>query len=250
MSPEELFLAHLGLIERLVDWHSRRCHFRREEAEDFASTVKLKLIEDDYRVFRQYQGKSKIETYLTVVVQRLLLDYQNHLWGKRRPSAAAARMGPLAQALERLLREGHSLDESHEILRGSFGGEVSRDELERIAAQLPPYVPRRIVGEEQLAVVPAAGGSPEQRIREQERAASYERARAALDRAIAQLPVEDRLIVKLYGEGLKISEIASVMSCEAKPLYARMKKIWNALRQAMEKEGVHADDIRDVLGAE
>ena len=250
MSPEELFLAHLALMERLVDWHSRRCHFRREEAEDFASTVKLKLIEDNYRVFRQFQGKSKIETYLTVVVQRLLLDYLNHRWGKRRSSTVAAQLGPLAKAFERLRREGHSLDEAYEMLRGSFGDEVSRDELERIAAQLPPYVPRRIVGEEQLAVVPAAGGSPEQRIREQERAATSKRARAALKRAVAQLPDEDRLIVELLSKGAKVPEIAAGLRCEAKPLYARRKKILNTLREAMEREGVHADDIRDILGGE
>jgi RNA polymerase sigma factor (sigma-70 family) len=250
MSPEELFLAHLGWIERLVDSLSRRCRFRREEAEDFASTVKLKLIEDDYRVFRQYQGKSKIETYLTVVVQHLLLDYQNHLWGKRRSSAAAAQMGPLAQALERLLREGYSLDEAHQILRGSFGDDVSRDELERIAAKLPPYVPRRIVGEEQLAVVPAVDGSPEQRIRKQERAAIYDQAVAALNRAIAQLPDEDRMIVRLRSQSVKVPVIAAGLRCDAKPLYGRTTKILNGLRQVMESEGVTGDHIRVLLGGE
>ena len=88
------------------------------------------------------------------------------------------------------------------------------------------------------------------RIREQERAATSKRARAALKRAVAQLPDEDRLIVELLSKGAKVPEIAAGLRCEAKPLYARRKKILNTLREAMEREGVHADDIRDILGGE
>jgi RNA polymerase sigma factor (sigma-70 family) len=247
MTPEELFLAHLSLIERLVEWHSRRCHFRREEAEDFASLVKLKLIDDNYRVLRQFQNRSKFETYLTVVVQRFLLDHLNHLWGKRRPSTEASRMGEPGEALEQLLREGRSFDEAVEILPARLGREISRAEIEAIADRLPPpRAARRMEGEEQLAGLPAQDGSPEEHLRQKERAEILGRARAVMKRAIAQLPQEDRAIAKMIGE-CKTVEIARALNMEAKPLYARVARILKTLREAMEKEGVDGDVIRELL---
>src|SRR4029453_14108130 len=45
----------------------------------------LRLVEDDYDVLRRFQARSSLPTYVTVVIQRLFLDYRNRLWGKWRP---------------------------------------------------------------------------------------------------------------------------------------------------------------------
>ena len=52
MSPEQIFLAELPRIERVIGATCRRHRLRAEEAEEFASTVRLKLIADDYAVLR------------------------------------------------------------------------------------------------------------------------------------------------------------------------------------------------------
>lgn len=77
-SPDQTFLAHLGYIERVAAHACRRRGFSREEAEEFVSVVKCKLIENDYAVIRKFQGKSSFRTYLTVVVQWLFLNHLNH----------------------------------------------------------------------------------------------------------------------------------------------------------------------------
>ncbi len=121
-TPEELFRENLPLIEQIIGHCCRRAHFTPQEAKDFGGHVRLKLFEDVCRVFREFRGRSSIKTYLTVTINRLLLDYQNHIWGKWRPSAEAERLGRVAIRMERLLvRDELSFDEVCKILRGEGG---------------------------------------------------------------------------------------------------------------------------------
>src|SRR5215470_20195503 len=94
MSREQLFLSELALIERVIAWVSARRCLWGADAEDFASTVKLRLIENDYEVLGRFEGRSSLKTYLTAVVTRMYLDYQVQRFGKWRPSAEARRLGP------------------------------------------------------------------------------------------------------------------------------------------------------------
>ena len=78
MDAEQLFLAHLPLIEEVATKTCRRRHLRPEDAEDFLSLVRMKFFTDDYQVLRRFQGRSSFPTYVTTVVQHLFLDYCNH----------------------------------------------------------------------------------------------------------------------------------------------------------------------------
>jgi RNA polymerase sigma factor (sigma-70 family) len=242
MHAEQVFLAHLDFIERSLARQARRYRLPRDEAEDFASWAKLKLIADGYKVFRTYKGESILETYLTVVMQRLALDYLDRLWGKWRPSAEAKRRGALAVRIERLQRDGHSPAEIRAALRT---GSVC--ELEEITTRLPSRVRRRLEGEEQLSVLQAPDASPEQLLEERERTASYSRVLAALNQALARLSPEERAFARLRGR-LSIAEIARLTGMEEKPFYRQMGKILRTLRRAMQDGGVRGEDIRDVLG--
>ena len=51
-NPERVFLEHLPLIERSVTFVVRRYHASPAETDDFASHVRLKLVEDDYALLR------------------------------------------------------------------------------------------------------------------------------------------------------------------------------------------------------
>ena len=87
--PQHLFLDHLPLVERVVAFTCRRHHVGEADAEEFASVVKVKLLEDDYAVFRKFQGQSRLSTYLTIVVQRMFFDWLRAKKGRPRPSAEA-----------------------------------------------------------------------------------------------------------------------------------------------------------------
>ena len=91
MDAERVFLDNLALIDRIVAATCRRNRMTAEETEDFGSSLKLKLIANDYEVLRAFEGRCSLGGYLTAVVQRAFIDHRNHLWGRWRPSAEARR---------------------------------------------------------------------------------------------------------------------------------------------------------------
>jgi DNA-directed RNA polymerase specialized sigma24 family protein len=116
-SFEQLFRDNLELIEKVIAYACRRSHMRPEETEDFRAAVLLKLMDDDYAVFRKFQGNSSLKTYLTTVILRFLQDHQTRMWGRWRPCAEAERQGPLAKLLDRLTdRDGYGFDEACQTL--------------------------------------------------------------------------------------------------------------------------------------
>jgi RNA polymerase sigma factor (sigma-70 family) len=246
-TPAEMFHENLPLIEQIIGHCCRRAHFSPQEAEDFGGWVKLKLIEDDYRVFREFRGRSSIKTYLTVTIKRLLLDYQNHIWGKWRPSAEAERLGRVAMRMERLLvRDDLSFDEVCKILRGE-GVEMTVLELADLRAKLPPRSLRRFVSEERLQAEITREPRPDERLEGKERAGFRRRVFALLLQALKILTSEEQVLVRMRTE-LKVSEIARLRGMEQKPLYKRLEKIYEKLRKELERHGIRRGDIQDLLG--
>lgn len=249
LTPEQLFLGHLKLIEEVIAHCCRRSHFKREETEDFGSHVKLKLIEDDYAVLREYQGKSSLKTYLSVVIRHLLLDYRDHLWGKYRPSAEAERLGPVAMRLECLLgREKYTLDQACQILRMNEKVEMSEAELRSLAAKLPPKSSRHVVGEESLAAEPDRGPRPDERAEANEREGMKRRVYMTLQGCLAALPKEDRLLVQMRME-YSVAQIARIRKVDQKPLYRRLEKIYKELRKCLGRHGIRRQDLEEILGS-
>ena len=248
LSAEQLFLGNLKHIDQVAQHATRRRHFSRQETEDFVSTVRLKLLENDYEVIRKFQGKSSFRTFLTTVVERLMLDYQNHLWGKWRPSAEAERLGRAAVRLEmHRVRDGLTFDEACKILRMNEGVELSLQELEEIEVRLPSrYPPRQILGEEELAERPADGETPAESLLGREASERRREVLELLGDALDRLPSEDRLIARMRGE-FQVVRIAKALGLEQKPLYRRIEKIFDALRADLIAHGVAAEEVAEIL---
>jgi RNA polymerase sigma factor (sigma-70 family) len=246
--PGQLLLENLPFIEKVVAQTCHRSHFSPEEAKDFASCVHLKLIEDDYRVFRQFKGESKLGTYLATVVKRCVQDYRDHIWGKWRESAEAKRLGPVAERLERLLvRERYSFDEAVRILQINEKLGMTEAELVDLRTRLPQRAGRRVVGEEVLQGLPSLELRPDEALEAKENQAECRRILMKLHRALDGLPDDDRVFVKLAME-MKVADIARAQGLEQKPLYRRVERICKELRKALEREGVHREDVQKILG--
>ncbi|HTG33181.1 MAG TPA: sigma-70 family RNA polymerase sigma factor [Thermoanaerobaculia bacterium] len=242
-----MFQENLRLIEQIIGYCCRRAHFSPQEAKDFWGDVMLKLVDDDYRVFREFRGRSSIKTYLTVTINRLLLDYQNHIWGKWRSSAEAERLGRVAMRMERLLvRDGLSFDEVCKILRGE-GVEMTVLELADLRAKLPVRSLRRFVSEERLQDEITREPRPDERLEGKERAGFRRRVFALLLQALKILTSEEQVLVRMRTE-FKVSEIARLRGMEQKPLYKRLEKIYEKLRKELERHGIRRSDIQDLLG--
>jgi RNA polymerase sigma factor for flagellar operon FliA len=220
-----------------------------QELEDFSSHVRVKLLEDEFAILKKYERRCALRTYLAIVVGRLLLDYRNSVWGKWRPSAEARRVGAHAMLLEQLVaRDGYTFEEACEIIRTNHRVQIEREELERIATRIPVRVRRRFEPDDVLVTAQAAEPSPEESIQDRERQAEADRVSRALAHVVAKLNTEDRLILSLhFRDGRKISEIASMLRLAQKPLYGRLDRILDRLRDALTAEGFDAAAIAELL---
>ena len=244
---QQIFRENLPLIEEILAHTCRRSRLGKEDAEDFASFVRLKLIDDNYAVLRQYQGRSKLSTFLAVAIKRLLLDYRDHLWGKWRLSAEAQRLGPVAERLETLLvRDEYTFDEAFQILRQE-GVELSELEVAGIRRKLPPRIVRKMITDEALQSEPSRELRPDEALEQKERDTIRRRLAGPLLQALDTLSKEDRVLVLLRMK-LKVSEIARLRRLDQKPLYRRIDKAHETLRKELARLGVRREDIEYLIG--
>lgn len=248
-SAEARFLAQLDLIERVISFVCARHHLTTEDMEDFGSHVKLKFVENDYAVLSKFQGRSSLRTYLTVVIQRLFLDYRNHSWGKWRPSAEARRAGAVGILLERLLtRDGHTFEEACELMNANHHVSTSRGDLERLAARLPNRPRRRFEPEDALVNVPASGRPADDVAIDRLRLETAARISDTLKMAMSRLDVQDRLILRLrFEDSRTVAEIAAMLRLDQKGLYRRLDRLTRDLRTQLAADGISEADVSDIL---
>jgi RNA polymerase sigma factor (sigma-70 family) len=250
-NAEALFLQHLPWIDRVASMACAQHGVWGNEADEFASSVRVKLMEDDYAVLRRFRGEANLKTYLASVVVRYFFSYLRGLRGEWRPSAAAERLGPPASDLERLVfRDGYTLQQAGEVLRTAGRTTLSDVELARLLASLPVRAPLRPVELQADAVLDTAPGAfrADDRIVAAEAATQRDRVMKALDRALQQLEPEDQLIVRMHFiDGLTLANVARALNLEQKPLYRRLDRLRGRLRGLMEGSGLRNDDVRGVL---
>lgn len=247
-APVVLSSAHFALLQRVIRSVSRSNRLSVEDAEDFGQTVHLRLLERNYDVFDSYEGRSSLQTYLTVVVTRLLLDWRNATRGKWRPAAATVRLGADAIALERLIhRDGLTRDEAIATLASKAAAAAAGDEasesarLADIADRMPARVRRTFVRD----LTDDALGSRdfEDPIEATEEQARQRAVRRALRSACARLDERTRHIVDLrYRQGCTVRRIGDVLRTDPKPLYRQLERAVDTLRHSLHEMGVQAPD--------
>ena len=247
---ESLFLAHLDLIERLIQHVCRRHRLDSSSAEEFASDVRLHLIKNDYEVLRQYRERSSVKTYLLVVIERVFLDFRVRRWGKWRASAEAMRLGHLAVLLERLLtRDGWTFEQALAILQTNYQMTVGREDLDDLYHKLPHRPPRRqFVDEESAKNVPSGRDPPDSTVDNAQRESRVRQVRVALKRALAKLGAEERLILRLrFRESLTVAQIAKTLQIDQKRLYRRCDRLLAGLRKSLQGEGFSMLDVGEAF---
>jgi RNA polymerase sigma factor (sigma-70 family) len=220
----------LQLLSQVVRDVARSRRLPAEDAQDFAQSVHLTLLERRYDVFARYGGRSSLRTFLTAVVRRMLLDWRNQAYGKWRASAAALRLGAHAVTLERLIyRDGHPPDEAI-ALAAAAPDAPSADCLLALRGQIPVRHRRRMVSEDALREVSDPNDGPAARD-SQETADRH--TRRAIAAALRELSPEDRwLIAMRYGHGRSVQALAAELQVDSRALYRRYTRVLRSLRRA------------------
>ena len=251
-SYEAQFLAHLPWMRRAMAALCRRHRLDGADAEDCASWSLLRLLEHDYAILRKFRGESTLQTYLGVVLVTLNREYRVEHWGRWRPSAAARRLGPVAELLERLVyRDGCRHDEAIQVVRltrADGAGDCSERELVALLAALPV---RPVRGEceltEELPDTSAAADA-ESLVLDTESRDEMRQLQTAIAGALATLPHEDREMVRMqYWDGMSVADIARARRVPQKPLYRRLARALRSLRSALEAAGVSRRRTRALL---
>jgi len=251
MDPEQLFRDNLPVIDRVCREVCRGARLREDDAEDFASSARLALMENDYAILRKWEGRSTLAGYLSVVLRRLLADRRDHELGRWTPSAEATRLGASGVLLETLLlRDGRPLDEVLPIV-------IARDpsltaaEVTAMAERLPRRHGR-------LRAVPledAAETSLASRERADARALAAEarrisaRAGEIVRQTIAAWSDEDAMILRFhYGSSMSIADISRMLRLPQRPLYRRIEALLSRLGSALAAAGLDAAVLMSVIG--
>jgi RNA polymerase sigma factor (sigma-70 family) len=247
---ERLFLAELPMIEGVIASLARKKRLSAIETEEFASEVHLRIISNDYAILRKFRAHSTLRTFLTVVIQRMFLDYRDAQWGKWRPSARSRREGDLGVLFERLtIRDGMAFEEACTQLEMTRPGALDRDALERIYAGFRQRGRPRLVNDELGGeAIPSDESADDGVVRAEERRALMQ-AIDALGAALNDTPAADYLILKLhFGDGLSLSAIARRLKLDQKWLYRRLARLLHQLRALVESAGVLGQSVLPVLG--
>jgi RNA polymerase sigma factor (sigma-70 family) len=247
----ELLTSNLAVIERVVAFVCRRYRLGENDAEELAAIVRLRLVENDYAILRAYENRSSFATYISIVVQRMALDYRIHAWGKWHASAEAQRLGSLAVDLECLLRrDRRTLDEALAILASKHDG-VTRQSLQLLADSLPERAPRRrdVDLEEAESVAVTRPGDVEEPMLADERRQASERLSTIMSAVIARLPDDERLILQLRFEGgMTVAQIARALGLDQKLTYRRIERRMREIKDELERSGIASRDVLDLIG--
>ncbi|HVR38725.1 MAG TPA: sigma-70 family RNA polymerase sigma factor [Thermoanaerobaculia bacterium] len=251
MRPEEIFHANLALVDRVIAAVCRRAGLRDADAEDFASIAKLELIENDYAILRGFEGRAPLGAFLTVVVQRILTRERLRIWGRWHPSAEAERLGAAAVLLEKLIvHEKRPLGEAIPIVCASDPS-LDRARVRELADRLPLRAARpRLVPLAEDEHQFAASDAADARAQEAETRRMSERAAQVVRETMETLSLQDRMLLKFhFGAELSIAETSRLLGVPQRPLYRRVEALLRQLRGALEREGVGAAVVEDLISA-
>jgi len=250
MSIEELFLHSLELVHRLVRCYCHRHRITADDGEELEAEVRVKLLEDDYRILRQCADPAKLPGYLGFVISSTWHDHLRRLHGRKRPSSKAHELGPAAEKLEKLLGQGETVAGAYERLKPDFP-ELTRKDLEGLAEKVKPRAGGQM--NKEIPIVGLASPDPgsDQRLEGKEGRALKRRALVLVTKHLAELPEEDRrLLVRVCAGGVKVSRIARSLGLEQKPLYRRLGKRLVDLRHKLEDAGIRWEQLREGLGVD
>ncbi|MBB4636875.1 RNA polymerase sigma factor [Longimicrobium terrae] len=251
LEAEKLFLDNLGYIDRLIDMASRRAGLRGDDADDFAAWIRVRLMDDDYAVIRDFRGTAKLTTYLTTVVNYQSVEYQRLHGGRWRLSAAAQRLGPPAPELERLVyRDGYTIAQAGQLLRTAGRTEKTDTELAHLFKELRIREPLRPEHDSSDMALGSAAASEQadEHVAAAETAAQRVRVLTALQHAMAALDPIDAVIARMhYVDDFTIAAIARTLKLEQKPLYRRLDRVRKQLRSELEAQGIDKESVREIL---
>jgi RNA polymerase sigma factor (sigma-70 family) len=222
-----------------------------EDTEDFCQAAQVYLLEKPH-ILEEFRGGDEdsctLTGYLVGVLRNYALDLYRHLVGKWHSSAKAKRLGPEAEYLEGLrFRDRLEPELAISRLLAKFPG-LSRQRALELEEQLKPRGLREWVGDGPLERL-AASSHADDGLEQHELKILERRVQRALEEALAELPVDDRVMVRaIFGKGQSIKDFAQFQGIRQRQMYSRFDRVRAALRKRLESQGITAEDTIRIVG--
>jgi RNA polymerase sigma factor (sigma-70 family) len=232
------------------------------DADELFNDVLDRLVANDFKALKDFQGKAKLTTYISTVIANLVVDIVRSKKGRSRARERAREMGPVAEQLyELVMGRGYSLADAFAHLQLSCGYAGSLEALEEMLQRMRgreqqgvaadpqgwPAVGREVRTDAGTdLVVPDPAMNPEEALSERQRGS---RVAGALEETLSALDGEERLLLRMrYPAGedeqpLSVAVIAQRLGLTAKAVDNRLRRILQRCRETMLRRGVGIDDL-------
>ncbi|PLY01867.1 MAG: hypothetical protein C0622_06560 [Desulfuromonas sp.] len=251
---EEVLMKLLPTVKSVVQSYGLRKTMAPQDVEDLEGDVYEKLISDDYRILRLFDGRSSIKTYLTTVVTRLAIDSYRKQQGRWRPSAKALKLGADAVAIEELqtLRKvsGHEI---WQIMSNRPDFTLTEQETAALCQQLPirEVVPRRVPNRTDddhagfdLKEVADERTDPENLLTKQEVSEACTRAQKILTEFYKTLSRRERLLLRMsYEDDLRLSEMVRQLGMTRYKIEKLLEDIHVRLQRLLLQNGLNKEKL-------
>ena len=226
---------------------ARACTSDEEAAADCYLHICEQLARNRFRRLLKFkiEGRASFITWLRVVARNLCFDWHRSRSGRHRPFKSLQHLSQLeVEVYNCRFNRGFSQEETLQQLKSTFPG-VSRSELAIIEGRLHSSLSSRqhwiLSTRKQLAFLAVGEEGREQSIDvvdsrpDQETLIVGRQQQAQLEKCVASLPTDERLILQLrFGEDLSLEEIAHLTGLEdAQRVHRRIAAILKRLRAAM-----------------
>lgn len=244
--------SYLAVIDNAARRVAHGFGYSPEDTDDFCQAAQVYLLEKP-QILADFRGGDDDEGctlagYLIGVLRNYALDLYRHMVGKWHSSAKAKRLGPEAEALEALRFRDH-LDSALAIskLLEKFPG-LTRQKAAELEEQLKPRSLRDWVGDGPLERM-AASSKADEGLETHELEKIEQRVQKSLREALAELELEDRVMVKaIFGKGQSIKDFALFQGIRQRQMYSRFDRLRASLRKKLESQGITAEDTIRIIG--
>jgi RNA polymerase primary sigma factor len=226
-------------------------NFGKAAREDAYQEVCLKLIENDFRRIRSYEGRGSFAGYVLTVVDRILIDLVRRDVPRRRLPAGIARSAPLDQAIyAAVVWDGCPRDAGRlaAALRGRLERDPTVDDITEALARVAGVARLEREPSPAADAVPLDGAigdsgglsfadsapTPEDCLLLAEEERSRASLVAAVKAAADDLPADERLYLQIVfsaSEPLPARDIARLMGCPVETVYRLKQRAQRWLKQ-------------------
>ena len=249
VDPVSFLTGSYQKVEAIIRAVCFRNRLQADETEEFASEVKLRLVENDYRILRVFTGKSSIETYLTTVVANMVRDLIRERNGRWRPSEEARRLGEVAERIEELIYRFHyPFHEAYQILTTNFGFSVSDKDVRDIYFKLKVKESRpvAILYEEDIH---DSRGTPEKQMIATEQYLLENKVTAIIDKMRGELSATDLLMLRMaFDDNLKLTVVAEQLRLTRTEVDHRIREILTIFKRGILQQGINYNEVQELIG--